>query len=166
MFGIGDTIVYGFEGVFTVSEYTSSPIDKNDKRVFYILTPIFGSSGNIIVAPSEGGATSMRPVISKEEAMDFVELIPSILPVVVEKERNRRDVYKAVMNNGSCSDYVSIIKTVRCRREEVMAQKRRISETDADFEGMAKRCLYSELSVAMDLPYVEIESLIMEKLNK
>ncbi len=163
MFGIGDTIVYGFEGVFTVSEYTTSPIDKNDKRVFYILTPKFGSSRNIILAPSEGGAASMRYVISKEEANDFIEHIPSIMPVTVEKERNRRDVYKAVMNNGSCADYVSIIKTVRCRREEFMAQKRRISETDADFEGMAKRCLYSELSVALEIPYEEIECLILEK---
>lgn len=164
MFDLGEIIVYGFEGVFTVSEYTASPIDKSDKRVFYVLTPTFGLSGNIIVAPSEGGSTQMRKVIDKASAVALIDKIPTISPVTVERERNRREVYKSVMVKGNCEDYVSILKTVKLRRAEFLAQKRRIAETDADYESMARRCLYSELALALDKPYEEIERIVSEKL--
>lgn len=164
MFDLGEVIVYGFEGVFTVSEYTTSPIDKSDKRVFYILTPAFGFSSNIIVAPSEGGTTLMRKVIDRGAALQLIDIIPSIEPVTVDKERSRREVYKSVMLNGNCEDYVSILKTVKARRAEFLAQKRRIAETDTDYESIAKRCLYSELALVLDKPYAEIERIISEKL--
>ena len=164
MFDLGDVIVYGFEGVFTVSEYTTSPIDKNDPRVFYVLTPTFGQLGNIIMAPSEGGTVLMRSVIDREAAIALIESIPSIMPLTVERERNRRELYKTVMSRGKCEDYVSIIKTVRKRRDDFLAQKRRISETDADYESMAKRSLYSELALALDKTFEEIEQIVCEKL--
>ncbi len=166
MFCVGDKIVYGCEGVFVVSEYTTSPIDKNDERVFYVLRPVFGSNGNIIVTPSEGGVTPMREVICREEAAALLERIPLIPEVTVEKERNRREVYRGVMN-GCCGEAcVSIIKTVRRRRAEFLAQKRRLSETDTDFEDRAMHCLFCELAVAMEISVSEAEKKFFEKLSE
>lgn len=164
MFDLGEVIVYGFEGVFTVSEYTASPIDKSDKRVFYILTPALGASGNFIVAPSEGGSVLMRRVIDKATAVKIIDMVPYIEPVTVDRERNRRETYKSIASCGSCEGYVSILKTVKLRRAEFLAQKRRIAEADADYESIARKCLYSELSLVLEKPYAEIERLISEKL--
>lgn len=164
MFNIGDKIVYGSEGVFTVSEYTSSPIDKNDARVFYILVPLYGPQNNKIVAPGEGGAVSVRAVISRDDALALIERIPDIEEVTVLQERGRRDAYREVLNGGRGEDYVSIIKTVRRRRKEFMAQKRRLSETDTDFESRAKNCLFSEIATALGVTKGEAEAIVDEKL--
>ena len=163
MFAIGDMIVYGSDGVYTVSEYTKSPIDKGDLRVFYILKPLTGADGNRVITPSEGGTTPMRPVMGREEALALVEKIPEIGIITVENERSRRDVYRSVMSGGCGENMVSMIKTVRERRRVFARLKRRLSETDADFESRAKHCLYSELSVALDIPYREVEGHIIEK---
>lgn len=165
MFNIGDKIVYGSEGVFSIYEYTGSPIDKSDERVFYVLIPVHGSENNKIVAPCEGGTVSMRAVMTKDEALALVDRIPEIEEVKVEQERCRREAYRSVMSRGRGEDCVSIIKTVRRRREEFMAQKRRLSETDTDFEGRAKKCLWGELSVALDIPYAEVGAIIEERLE-
>lgn len=164
MFGIGDKIVYGYDGVFYVSEYANSPIDKNDKRVFYVLRPAFGSASNIIVTPSEGGATSMRAVMTAEEATELIARVGEIAEVEVEKERNRREIYREVMNQCRAEDFVSIIKTVRRRRGEFIAQKRRLSETDTDFESRARHCLFCELAVSMNTTVAEAEQVILAKL--
>ena len=164
MFGIGDKIVYGYDGVFCVSEYTNSPIDKNDERVFYVLRPAFGSASNIIVTPSEGGATSMRAVMTAEEASELIARVGEIAEVEVEKERNRREIYREVMNQCRAEDFVSIIKTVRRRRSEFIAQKRRLSETDTDFESRARHCLFCELAVSMNTTVAEAEQVILAKL--
>ena len=165
MFNIGDKIVYGSEGVFTVQEYTTSPLDKNDERVFYILVPISGSQNNKIIAPSDGGRVPMRGVMSREEALALIDRMPEICEVEVSQERGRREAYRAVINEGRGENFVSIIKTVRRRREEFLILKRRLSETDTDFEGRAKNCLLGELSVALDIPRSDVEKFIVERLE-
>ena len=165
VFNIGDKIVYGSEGVFFVSEYTTSPLDKADERVFYVLRPAHGSENNIIVTPSEGGMTSMRRVMSREEAISLIDRMHEIDEVEVVNERGRRDAYRAVMGGGRGEDFVSIIKTVRRRRAEFLAQTRRLSETDTDFEGRAKNCLLGELAVALDIPHAEVERFIEERIG-
>ena len=165
MFAIGDRVVYGYEGVFCVSEYTTSPIDKNDERVFYVLRPAFGSGNSMIVTPSEGGVTSIRAVISREEAEAIINRIGEIGEVVVDKERNRREVYREVMGRCCAEACISIIKTVRTRRREFLAQKRRLAETDTDFESRARYCLFCELAAAMNISISEAEQIVMLKLN-
>ena len=165
MFAVGDRVVYGYEGVFCVSEYTTSPIDKNDKRVFYILRPDFGSGNSMIVTPSEGGVTPIRAVISREEAEAVINKIGEIGEIVVEKERNRREVYREVMGRCCAESCISILKTVRTRRRDFLAQKRRLAETDTDFESRARHCLFCELAAAMDISIAEAEQMVMEKLN-
>lgn len=165
MFNIGDKIVYGSEGVFTVQEYTTSPIDKSDERVFYILIPVNGSQNSKIIAPGEGGRVPMRGVMSREEALALIDRMPAIEEVTVTQERGRRDAYRAVISEGRGESFVSIIKTVRRRREEFLLLKRRLSETDTDFEGRAKNCLFGELSVALDIPRSDVERFIAERLE-
>jgi RNA polymerase-interacting CarD/CdnL/TRCF family regulator len=164
VFSVGEKIVYGYEGVFYVSDYTTSPFDKNDGRTFYVLRPVFGAENNIIVTPSEGGVTAMRAIINRDEAAALLERISDIREVVVDKERARRDIYRNVMSGCRDEDFISIIKTVRRRREEFIAQKRRLSETDTDFESRAKRCLFCELAAAMEISFAEAEKLVIEKL--
>lgn len=165
MFELGDKIVYGFEGVFCVSEYTASPIDKSDERVFYILRPVMGSENNLVVTPSEGGVTPMRAIMSRDEALALIERVGEIGEVVVENERGRRDAYREVLGHCRGEDFVSLIKTVRRRRRDFLAMKRRMSETDTDFESRAKNCLYSELAVVLEITRQEAEAMVLEKLG-
>jgi CarD family transcriptional regulator len=164
LFSIGDKIVYGSEGVFTVSEYTDSPIDKNDDRRFYVLKPIFGPEGNIIMTPVDNINVKMRAVMDRSDALSFIERIPDICILTVEKEKNRRDTYREALACANCEQYVSIIKTVYARREEAIKQKKRLAESDNDYEKKAKFCLFGELSVAMGISVSEVERLVEDKI--
>ena len=165
MFNVGDKVIYGSEGVFVVAEYTTSPLDKSDERIFYVLSPIFGSSTNKIVAPAEGGNVLMRAVIDKEAALSLIDEMPNVGEVEVDRERNRREAYRNAMVSGDGRDYVRIINTVRRRRAEFLAQKRRLSETDTDFEDRARKCLFGELSVALGIDPHKVGSFIAERLG-
>lgn len=165
MFSVGDKIVYGSDGVFVVAEHSASPIDKKDERVFYVLKPLNGPEGNLIYAPAEGGSVRMRPVISRDEAERFIETIPDIGEIIVEKEKQRRESYKNAMIEGGVREYVSIIKTVWRRREEFVKSKRRLSEADTEYENRAKNCLYGELSAALEIKFSEVEEFITNRIN-
>ena len=166
MFAIGDSVVYGFDGVYVITEYTTSPIDKDDKRVFYVLRPAFGTGNTMIVTPSEGGTTPIRSVMTRDEAKSLLDKVASVGEVEVSKERNRREVYREVLGRCRAEDCVSIIKTVRRRRREFMAQKRRLSETDTEFESRARHCLFSELAHAMGITFAEAEQMVIARLSE
>ncbi len=164
MFSIGDNIIYGSEGVFTVTEYTSSPIDKNDTRQFYVLRSVYGPVGNVIITPVGNDKVKMRAVMSRDEALAFIDKMPSIPMLTVEREKNRREVYRQALANASGEEFVSIIKTVMARREELLKAKKRLSESDNDYEKKAKFCLHGELSVSLGIPFESIGSFIKERL--
>ncbi len=165
MFALGDKIMYGTEGVYIVSEYADSPIDKSDGRRFYVLKPAHGPEGNLIYTPVDNDKVNMRPVMTRDEALAFIDTIPDISALEVEKEKNRREVYRLTMQDADCNEYVSIIKTVHQRREELAKYKKRLSEADNNYEKKAKFCLYGELSIALDIPVDEIERFIVDKLG-
>ena len=164
MYAIGDKIMYGSEGVFTVTEYTSSPIDKNDTRQFYVLRPVHGPVGNVIITPVGNDKVKMRAVMSRDEALTLIDRIPSIPALTIEREKNRRDVYRQAMANASTEELISIIKTVGARKEELIKTKKRISESDNDYERKAKFCLHGELSTSLEIPMDKIEEFIKERL--
>lgn len=160
MFSLGDKIVYGSDGVFTVSEYASSPIDKNDTRQYYVLRPVHGPAGNIIMTPVDNERAKMRPVMSREEVLKLIDAMPSVEILAVEREKNRRDIYRATLDAANAESLVKIIKTVAMRREELAKIKKRPSESDNDYEKKAKHCLYGEISVALEIPIADVERFI------
>ena len=165
MFSIGDMIIYGSEGVYTVTEYTTSPIDKTDTRQFYVLLPVHGPASNIIITPITNDKIQMRNVMSRDEAIGLIEKMPSIPALDVEKEKNRRDVYRKALDNATAEMLVSIIKTVMERRYALAKVKKRVSESDNDYEKKAKNCLYGELAVALDIQFDEVDVFIENILN-
>ena len=165
MFSIGDNIVYGSEGAYTVTEYTSSPIDKNDTRQFYVLRPVHGPVGNVIITPVGNDKVKMRAVMSREDALAFIDRMPSIPTLTVEREKNRREIYRQSLANASIEELVSIIKTVTVRREEHLRAKKRLSESDNDYEKKAKFCLYGELSISLCIPFESVDAFIKERLS-
>lgn len=165
LFSIGDKIVYGSEGVYLVAEYTTSPIDKNDTRQYYLLRPVYGPQGNIIITPVDNVNVKMRPVMDKVSAMVFIENIPCIEILTVDKEKNRREMYKNTLSRGCCEDFIAIIKTVHVRREEFLRAKKRLAESDNDYEKKSKFCLYGELALALGVGFDEVERMIEEMLT-
>lgn len=165
MFNIGDLIVYGNSGVYTVAEYCKSPVDKNDTRTFYLLRPLYESASNIIMTPASNDRVMMRYLITKDEAYGIIDRIPYIPELIVEFERARRDKYKEALSSGDLEKYVSIIKSVHTRRETVIKCKKRLSETDTEYEKRAKFCLYSELASVFDIPFDSVETFIYQRIT-
>lgn len=164
MFNIGDIIVYGNSGVYSVTEYCKSPVDKNDTRTFYLLTPLYESASNIIMTPCDNERVSMRRLITKDEAYSIIDKIPYISELVVEYEKNRRDKYKEALSSGDLEEYVKIIKSVHTRREITKITKKRLSETDTEYEKRAKYCLYSEFASVFDIPFSSVEEFINQRI--
>ncbi len=165
MFGKGDCIVYGANGVFKVTDVCASPFGGGDLRVYYALKPL-DDNASVIYTPAEGGRIALRPLASREDIEELLERINEIPDIVVNNEKQRKDSYREAMSNASPEDYIRIIKTVASRRENALETHRHLAITDTEYERLAKYCLYNELSLVLDMPFGEIEGYLKQKSNK
>ena len=76
--------------------------------------------------------------------------------------------YTEAMHTHAPTEWVKVIKTVR-RRTELLAgasRTQRISETERSFAEDAKRFLYAELSLALNVPLGEMEQYITRHIER
>ena len=160
MYEIGERIIYGENGVCTVSKVAPLESSGGSDKLFYHLKPLIGSG--VYFAPVDSGAF-MRPVISREEAEALIDAIPSIEPAVCHDNRfNHVDAfYKELFRQHSCEALVSIVKGLHLRMNEKKTKSSRAESTMK----RAKDILHGELSIALDMEVAEVEGYIRDRIG-
>ena len=120
MYTKGEYIVHPGQGVCEVLDITSG-----DKAVYKLL-PLTQTRPLVISFPvaSEG---RLRPVLSREEALEIIESYPSIEldDFTDHSGAVEEDYFKTQMKEGTCSDSVRIVKTFRHRIARAREDKRK-----------------------------------------
>ncbi|MBP5292595.1 MAG: CarD family transcriptional regulator [Clostridia bacterium] len=166
MFSAGEYIVYGTSGVCEIIEICKSPFSKEDLRDFYLLHPIKEKQELKIYTPVDNPNVMMRKLMDKAALEVFVQKIPEIQPLVVPVEKNRRDIYRQALSSTEPEKCMSLLKTVHARRAVFAELKRRLPETDLEFEELAKESLFRELSIVLDIPFSDVNTYITKHVDE
>ena len=87
MFSIGQYVICGNKGVCTVEDITTLDISGVDKKKkYYILKPRYVTASTVYV-PVDSAATSMRTVLTREEAETLIHSIPEIPVLEIKNEK-------------------------------------------------------------------------------
>lgn len=165
MFEKGENIVYGTTGVCEVTDIRKMNMRGIPKdKLFYVLTPRY-PKGSTVFIPVDSTKTLMRKVLSKEQAQEILDSIEQIEEVHVSNEKMREEKYKECIRSCDCREYIRVIKTLRLRREEKLAQGKKFPVTDERYLKMAEDNLYAELAVALDVSRQEAGQLVEESLS-
>lgn len=164
MFEIGEHIVYGTSGICRVEEICPSPYDKNDTRTYYLLIPVHNPMGSTIYTPVDNDRVPMRRLMTPEEIDSLIALIPEIGLVQVPVEKQRREIYRTTVFALRPEGYVSVMKTVDRRREELTAARKHFPVSDMEYGRIAKHLLYSECAHVLGLNEDSVEGYIAQKL--
>lgn len=78
MYEIGTLVLYDKRGVYKVESVGAPPV-RGTAGDYYKLCAVFSSSNEIIYTPVDG-ASSMRPLISGGEAVNYLELFAQMEP--------------------------------------------------------------------------------------
>ena len=158
MYNIGDFVVYK-KDVCKVCDYKEKHIKDTD---YYELVPILDNTLKIVVPVNSG---FIRSVLSKEEAEEVIDMIPSV-GIIEVNDKLIENEYKRLLHDGGYEGLVKIIKTTYLRNEDRVNNKRKISEKDDNYFNLAEKYLYSEFSIALGIPYDEVKKYVIDRVIK
>lgn len=165
MFEKGTMVYYGTAGVCRVDDICRSPFDKNDDRMYYVLAPDNFDNGTIIYAPAEGGKVVLRALMTAGEADELMDALASLEPIEVVNEKHRREEYRNAMKEGTPCSMARVIKTIHMRKKSASKLQKRMSDTDAEFDKMARRSLCGELAYVLGVTSAEAEGRVNSALK-
>ncbi|MBR1772190.1 MAG: CarD family transcriptional regulator [Lachnospiraceae bacterium] len=166
MFQKGEYVVSGNKGVCVVDDITTLDISGVDReREYYILKPIY-MAGSTVYVPVDTADTSMRRVLSKEEADKLIHDIPGIPLITISNDKLLEQEYRGCMKTNDCAEWIRIIKTIYLRKQKRIEAGRKVTAVDAKYFRLAEDNLYGELAVALEMPRNEVESYITREIDK
>lgn len=91
MLKVGELILYETVGVCRVKEISKLAFLKND-RVYYSIVPVF-EKDTVIYVPVDNDKVKIRPVMTRNEAEEFIDQLPFIeskeVPAYIERRLGR-----------------------------------------------------------------------------
>lgn len=167
MFQIGDHVYYASGGVCCVANICYAPLDGMPKdRQYYVLHSLHDAN-SVMYVPVNNEAVFLRTLMSREAAEALLEQIPTIGEIDEPNAKILRGRYVEAMRQHDPVEWVRVIKTVyrRIRRLAEQSKTQRISDTERSFAEDAKRYLYMELSVTLELPPREVEAFVRARVE-
>lgn len=166
MFEIGTYVVYGNTGICKIEDVTTLDIPgANAERQYYVMSPI-REQGSRDYLPVDNTKVVLREVISKNEALQLIDNIPEIGLLEVDNDKLREEKYKELARKSDCTSWITIIKTIYLRKQERIAQGKKVTATDERYYRMAVEHLYSELGFALEKDPSEVESFIIDRIEE
>ncbi|MBQ8971369.1 MAG: CarD family transcriptional regulator [Lachnospiraceae bacterium] len=156
MYQKNDMVIYGSQSVcevVNVGTLSMGMIDK--KKKYYTLRPIY-QRDSVVYVPVDNEKPVMRPVISKKEAQELVDKIPSIKAAWIEKEVEREQEYKKARSSCDPERLIMIIKALYNRKKERIEDGKKVTVIDERYFKMAEKQLHEELAYALGMSKEEI----------
>lgn len=131
MYQKGDCIIYGNTGVCRVTDVgvPQGLPAAGEEKLYYTLSPVYGNGTIYIPVDSP---VFMRPVISREEALELIDRIPEIEEDTFQSrdQRAMAEHYNASLKSHACEDLVQLIKTLRLRSKTLADKGKKPGKTD------------------------------------
>ncbi len=164
MFEVGDSVLYGTNGICEIKEITTvdmTDIDKN--RLFYVLHS--KNSTAKIYVPVDRATAKMRKLLSKKEAEELLSRIPDIEPLTGLDEKTLESAYKDALRTYNTEEWIKLIKTIYFRKKKRIDKGQKVTAIDEKYMKLAEDILYQELGEALEIPKEQVLDYLIREIE-
>ena len=162
----GELILYGGTGVCRVADVvTKKPGRTEPERQYYILEPLYQTG--TITTPVDNGKVFTRPVITRDEAIDLIDQIPTIQPEVYYNQNLQQleNHYKTRMEDHDCLSLLRLTMSTYRKKVEREEKKLKFGAVDRRYMERAENLLFGELAVALGITRDSVRDFIAQRLE-
>ncbi|MBQ3953940.1 MAG: CarD family transcriptional regulator [Ruminococcus sp.] len=161
MFCVGQTVLYGSNGVCMVDDVTEKRIGKT-KMQYYVLKPLCNNTSTLFVPTANQQLVSkMRRILTEDEAEAILRNLPPCGDWNDNKQE-RSEQFRAIITEGSCVELIRLIRLVRTHEQEQLAGGKRLHITDERFLKEAEKMICEEFSLVLHISRDEVLERILQ----
>ena len=167
MYKIGAIILYGNTGVCEVTEIGTKEMCASMKgQLYYTLSPLHRAG--LIYTPVENSKVFMRPIISRNEALELIDTIPGVNAEVFHSRvlSQLTAHYEDSLKSHECGDLLGLLVSLYEKRRQLLEQKRKFGAVDERFLRRAEELLFGELGAALEIDKDDVPDYIFSRTGK
>ena len=165
MFKIGEKVFYGKTGVCEVIDICDMQIPCGKaKQQYYKLRPV-SERNSTVYAPINSDKIFIRKVMSKDEALRLISLIPSMQSHDFSdmSQAEIRTYCENKLNSHKTSDLIELAISIYSKNKNT---GRKTGAVDMKYKNEAETLLHGELSEALGISEDEVPNFIAEKISE
>ena len=158
--------MYGGTGVCRVSDIVAKRFSRSEpEKLYYVLTPLY--STGTITTPVDNGKVYTRPVITRDEAIELIDAIPSIHAEAYHNSNLQQleSHYRSEMESHDCLDILKLTMSTYQKKIERERAKLKFGAVDRRYMERAENLLFGELAVALGIERDNVQSFIEDRLQ-
>ncbi|KYZ75430.1 transcriptional regulator [Anaerosporomusa subterranea] len=148
-------------GVCQITDIRKDEYINNDETEYYVLQPVYNNNMTI-KTPVNNPNAFMRAIITKDEILSLIAMMPKIDPILIDNGKQRCDYFKAALKTGKNEEWVKIIKTLYEEKKAKSVVKKKLTKTDEGIMNTAEKQLNEEFAIALNISPDEVLSYILE----
>ena len=160
MFKVNDYVVYGATGVCQIVDIRKDEYNGKETE-YYVLQPAFNNNMTI-KTPVNNQSSLLRPILTKDEILSLIAMIPQIEPFTDDNVKHRSESLKAALKTGNHEELLKIIKTLYLDKQEKSIINKKLTKTDEDIMLSAEKQLHEEFAIALHISPDEVIAYIHE----
>lgn len=173
MFHIGDSVLYGADGVCTITDLAVREFCGTE-REYYILQPDADPHG-IVYVPTDNPSLvgKMRRLLTREEINEiFAEFSPEDgsacggeSPDWIENDAERKHTYEEILQSGDRRQIIRIIRALYLHRENLKKRGKKLHIADERIFREAEGIMNAELAYVLSIRPADVPAYIAEKIH-
>jgi len=165
MFQIGQTVLYGMEGVCTIEERQKMKVG-HTRAFYYVLRPVFRPNSTIFVPEdNEALLSKMRPVLSREEIAQILHDAPEQELDWVEDPNERKTEYQIILLSGNRLLIIRMIYALMQHREKLQKHGKHLRSADEQLLRDAQKLLHDEFALVLNISQNEVPDYIRAQIE-
>lgn len=164
MFQVGDSVVYGIQGVCQIVGMEERQVDR--KRIRYFALEPMGQPGARYYIPSENpvALAKLRQLISCEELDRLLSSPKMREDRWIADENHRKQCYRELITSTDREALLQMIATLHHHREEQKADGRMLHLCDENFLRDAQKLLDAEFAMVLQIHPSDVGEYVRQKL--
>jgi CarD family transcriptional regulator len=162
MFKVNDYVVYGSTGVCQITGISKDNHNSSIKTEYYVLQPVYSNNTMTIKTPVNNPNSLMRAIITKDDILSLIAMMPEIEPLLIDRGKQRSDTFKAALRTGEKEEWIKIIKTLYLEKQAKSVINKKLTKTDEGIMDRAEKQLYEEFAIALNISPDEVVPFILE----
>ena len=169
MFEKDALVVYGRTGVCRVLDVTVPDFCRaapgESGTLYYVLRPLY--QDRIIYAPADNPQLPLRPILTEQEALALVDLIPSVQAKAYYgvSVQDLRDHYQSMLQTNRCADLMEMVLSIYAKKARAEQTHKKFGAVDERFMRQAEALFAGEIAASLGITPEEVPDYIARRVH-